>query len=388
LSLSIQSFSKIRKSGCIYVDKTRQIYDLITDRPGTYFLSRPRRFGKSLICTTLEAIFSGRRELFGEIAGRPALAINSLDWDWKEYPVIYLQLDSERKTAKAEVLEEKLKWKLGNIARSYGVEARGDDASVIFENLIEDLYYRFDECRVVVLIDEYDHPMISSLHDADKYDQMREILKDFYGVLKGCDEYLRFVFFTGVTKFSKVGVFTGLNQPIDLTLQPEYAAICGITQEELEANFGPEIDAVIQQKGRKRESYLEDVCNYYGGYRFSKEPICVYNLCGLLEHFTTHGAFFDCWYEIGTPSFLVDLVKRQTIDIRGAAGKVCKRRDFDKWDPFGEDQPAAPVLYQTGYLTISDHDSETDTFRLDYPNTEVRTAFTESLLPKHYHRPR
>jgi hypothetical protein len=216
LPIGIQSFPYIRKAGHVYVDKTRLAYNLIKGSGKVFFLSRPRRFGKSLFSSTIGAIFSGHRELFGEIAGMPALAINSLDWDWKTHPVIYIPLNSNDEEGGEEydalkVLRTELSSELEVNAKKYGLTLHPSNIpSIQFKQLIVDLYYRFDQQGVVVLIDEYDHPLIGSLQNPDMYDQMRKILKNFYGVLKGCDDYLRFVLFTGVSKFSKVGIFSGL----------------------------------------------------------------------------------------------------------------------------------------------------------------------------------
>ena len=258
LPLSIQSFEKLRKGGCVYVDKTAVIHKLISDIEGAFFLSRPRRFGKSLLCSTLVAIFEGNRALFGDIAGRPALTINSLDWEWKKHPVIQISLNTGNYTEGVTNLKLILGNILENNATKLDMSLRGTLVSNQLENLIMDAYRKCGE-RVVVIIDEYDKPLLSTIDFPDIHVKIREELKGFYGILKSSDEYLKFVFITGVTKFSHVSVFSDLNHLVDLTLMSEYADICGITQEELEENFDVEIGGILQDAKYTREEYFDEL---------------------------------------------------------------------------------------------------------------------------------
>jgi hypothetical protein len=377
LPVGIQDFPKIRESGCVYVDKTPQIYPLISGAPGAFFLSRPRRFGKSLLCSTLGAIFEGRRELFGEIAGRPALAMDSLDWEWKAHPVVHLDLNAGNYSEGVPVLEAVLQNKLENTARRYGVALRGQIASAQFESLIIDLHDRFNE-KAVVIIDEYDKPLTGTLDEREIHIQMRSLLKGFYGVLKSSDAHLRFIFLTGVSKFSQVSVFSDLNQLSDLTFNPRYADLCGLTQEELEANFEPEIEGVLEKTGRDRVEYMDKLRRFYNGYRFTENPLTVYNPFGMLNHFYEGGKFSDYWYGSATPSFLVDLLKTHNINLLDLGKMYAEPWDFGKFDI--DNIEAAPLLYQTGYLTITDYDEGRQRFTLDYPNEEVHAAFAHSLV--------
>jgi len=350
---------------------------MVSGSGGAFFLSRPRRFGKSLLCSTLGEIFRGRRELFGEIAGQSALAINSLEWEWKKYPVIRLDLNPGNYLGGIVVLNSLLRNELDNIAIAYGLEPRGQFVSEQLSNLIQDMHRQFNE-KVVVIIDEYDKPLLGTIDNDELHITMRNELKGFYGVLKSCDEYLRFVFLTGVTKFSHVSIFSDLNHLVDLTLDPRYADICGITQEEIEQNFEPEIQAVLEDSGMSREGYFEKLRRFYNGYRFSKKRLSVYNPFGLLNHFDKSGDFLPYWYETGTPTFLINLIIRQKINIIGLTNMQVEYEDFRKYDI--ETMRAEPLLYQSGYLTISDYDDETNQFILDYPNDEVRSCFAKELL--------
>ncbi|MCL2879174.1 MAG: ATP-binding protein [Treponema sp.] len=384
LPIGIQDFISIREDGFIYVDKTAEIHQLISGSGRAFFLSRPRRFGKSLLCSTLEAIFEGRRDLFGEMAGRPALAINSLEWEWKKHPIIRLDLNPGNYLQGMAVLASTLNNALNNIARSYNMELRGQYAAVQFSNLIQDLHEQFKE-KVVVLVDEYDKPLLSTMEAADLHIEMRNELKGFYGVLKSSDKDLQFVFLTGVTKFSHVSVFSDLNHLVDLSLDSRYADICGLTQEEVEQNFGPEIETILNETNLSREDYLDKLRRYYNGYRFSEKLLTVYNPFGLLNHFDKNGKFLPYWYESGTPTFLINLIIKQKINIVNLNNMRVGYEEFQKYDI--ENMRAEPVLYQSGYLTIADYDAERNRFILDYPNEEVRTSFASSLVRQYLQAP-
>ena len=379
LPIGMQDFASLRSDGCCYVDKTSLIHRLITSSGMAFFLSRPRRFGKSLLCSTIRAVFEGRRELFGEIAGFPALAINSLDWDWKKRPVIRLDLNAGSYSSGVKGLHSALSRELKREAGKQGIILDDDDCINQFAALVEKSCNKAGE-KAVVIIDEYDKPMLSTIDEPDPHVKIRNELKGFYGLLKSYDEYLKFVFLTGVTKFSHVSVFSDLNHLIDLTLNPDYADICGITQEELEAGFVPEIEAILEKTGKSREGYLEELRRFYNGYRFSKKPLKVYNPFGLLNHFE-NGNFSPYWYETGTPTFLTKLIAGQKINVLDLSGMQVVDSDFRKYDI--ENMRAEPLLYQSGYLTIKDCDEEFDLYTLDFPNVEVRSCFANSLLKQY-----
>jgi hypothetical protein len=380
LPIGIQDFADIRERGFCYVDKTALIHQLITGSGKPFFLSRPRRFGKSLLCSTLRAVFEGRRELFGEIAGREALAINSLDWEWKKHPVIRLDLNAGVYSNGVEALHKALAAELKVYYEEFGIEREDEDIVSQFKYLIRKAHEKIGE-KVVVIIDEYDKPLIETIDQPETHVLIRKELKGFYGVLKSYDEYLRLVFITGVTKFSHVSVFSDLNQLTDLTLNSDYAAICGLTQEEIEQNFEPEIDAILKKTGKGRKEYLEELRGYYNGYRFSEEPLTVYNPFGMLQHFEKKGKFKPYWYETATPTFLVKLIVEKKINILNLTSMQVSDEDFRKYDI--ENMRAEPLLYQTGYLTITDYDEEADLYTLDFPNIEVHSSFTKSLLDQY-----
>jgi len=380
LPVGIQDFPKIRERGFVYVDKTARIYELLTGSGEAFFLSRPRRFGKSLLCSTLGAIFEGRRELFGEIAGRPALAIDGLDWEWKKHPVIRIDLSAGSYNNGVKTLNSNLYAEMREAAKIYGVKLdRTDSPASQFKNLIAEACEKTGE-KAVVIIDEYDSPLTGTLTKRDVHIELREELRGFYSVLKSCDAHLRFIFLTGISKFSQVSVFSALNQLSDLTLDPRYADICGLTQEELEVNFGPEIDGVLESTGRNREEYIDRLRRFYNGYRFSKNPLTVYNPFGILNHFEQNGDFRPYWYRSGTPTLLTDLINSQNIDLTNLNNMQVGYDDFDAFDI--EEMEPAPLLYQTGYLTITDYDEKEECLTLDYPNIEVRSAFAKSLATR------
>ena len=383
LPIGIQDFAKIREGGHIYVDKTVSIHKLITGSAGAFFLSRPRRFGKSLLCSTLEAIFEGRRDLFGEMAGYPALAINSLDWEWKKHPVIKLDLNAGVFSNGVEALHSTLFRELKKEAGKLGVIIDEKDCISQFAGLIEKSCIITGE-KAVVIIDEYDKPLLETIDDPYLHDKIRKELKGFYGILKSYDKYLRFVFITGVTKFSHVSVFSDLNQLSDLTLNQSYTDICGLTQDELEIVFEPEIKKILDINGISKNKYIDELRNYYNGYRFSEKSLTVYNPFGLLQHFNEDGKFRPYWYETGTPTFLINLIKKQKINILNLNNYKISFDSLYKYDI--ENLDALPVLYQSGYLTISDYDEEHDQFILDYPNLEVSSSFAKSLI-KQYLQP-
>ena len=384
LPIGIQDFVSIREDGFVYVDKTARIHELISGSGRAFFLSRPRRFGKSLLCSTLEAIFEGRRELFDEIADRPALAINSLDWEWKKHPVIKLDLNAGVYSNGIEALHSVLSYDLQIEAKKHGIILDSTNIISQFKQLIQEASEKTGE-KTVVIIDEYDKPLLETMTDKALHLAIRNELKGFYGVLKSSDKYLRFVFLTGVTKFAQVSIFSDLNHLVDLTLNPQYADLCGLTEEEVEHNFEPEIAKVLEESGRNREEYLENLRSYYNGYCFAKNQLKVYNPFGLLLHFFNQGDFMPYWYETGTPTFLIDLITRQEIDIANLNKMQIRYEAFRKYDI--ENMDALPILYQSGYLTITDYDEEDNSYTLDYPNIEVRSSFAKSLLEQYLKTP-
>jgi hypothetical protein len=370
LPIGEQDFAKIRRTGALYVDKTARIHDLLTGSGSQFFLSRPRRFGKSLLCSTLGALFAGKRELF------TWQAIDGLEWDWTAHPVIHIDLNAADYARGMSELDARLGGALDDAARDCGVPLRGESNAARFSGLIRDSAEKMG-APAAVIIDEYDKPLIATLEDRDSHGKMLSALKAFYGVLKSADQYLQFVFLTGVTKFSHVSVFSDLNHLTDISLFPQYADLCGITQKELEHDFAPEIDAVIAENGLERQDYLDKLKRFYNGYRFSRKPLTVYNPYGLLKHFNEEGQFVSYWFASGTPTFLVNLIQNQHLDITQLENYTIGQDAFAKFDL--ESLEAVPVLFQAGYLTITDYDREFGRFTLDYPNEEVRSGFAQCL---------
>jgi hypothetical protein len=384
LPIGIQDFPKMREMGCCYVDKTERIHQLITSSAIVYFLSRPRRFGKSLLCSTLGAIFENRRELFGEMAGKPALAINSLNWEWKKYPVIRLDLSGEDYSNGVQALHDLLNDSLKRQAKHLKIKHTKGSPITQFKSLISDAYDKYGE-KVVIIIDEYDKPLLDTLEYPEIHKQLRSQLKGLYGVLKSFDQYLRFVFLTSISKFSQVSIFSDLNNIVDLTFDEKYADICGWTEEELFENFKLHIDNIVAQRNDMRESYLKELRNFYNGYRFTEKELKVYNPFGMLKHLNSNGKFLSYWYETGTPTFLVKLIMQRKMDITQIDNMTLPYIAFQKFDL--ENMDPKVMLYQTGYLTIVDYDPVGPVFTLEYPNEEVRSSFMISLSDLYLNSP-
>jgi hypothetical protein len=376
LPIGIQDFVKIREDGYVYVDKTASIHKLLTGSGETFFLSRPRRFGKSLLCSTLAAILEGRRELFS------GLAIDGLAWEWQKHPVIRIDLNPGRYEAGVKNLDVQIHTALSDAAESEGLRLYGKTLEAQFGNLIKNMCNQRGQ-KTAVIIDEYDKPLLSAIDNRELHKKMRIALKGFYAVLKSYDRYLRFVFLTGVTKFSQVSIFSELNNLIDISLSPDYCDICGITHEELEADFQPEIDEIAQYKGFDRSEYLTKLKRFYNGYRFSKNPATVYNTIGLLYHFSNRGEFETYWFSTGTPTFLIKLMEEQKVDILGLENMSMTFAELQKFNV--DNMNSVAILYQSGYLTIVDYNNEFGEYILDYPNEEVRSAFANALLEHYIH---
>ncbi|MDR3341402.1 MAG: ATP-binding protein [Treponema sp.] len=375
LPIGIQDFKDIRDSGYVYVDKTAYIYKMVSEgKP--YFLARPRRFGKSLFASTLKYYFEGRKELFEGIAGQSSLAIASLEKDWTVYPVLHFDL-----TGHSYMERSDLKSRLGANLRLYeeqwGRDAEEDTPSDRFSGLIRRTYTATGQ-RVVVIIDEYDKPLVDTLEKPALHAEMHEQLQGFYSVLKATDQWLRFVFITGVTKFSKVSIFSTLNQLSDISLDDNYSGICGISETELLANFEPELRRLGEKQGLSYDETVAEMHKRYNGYHFSK------NSEGVFNPFSTLKTFFDSdfsyyWSQSGIPTFLVAILKKTGADLRKLSGGIIiNRQAIDDYRP--ENADITPLLYQTGYLTIKGYEHRYDRFILGFPNEEVKYSFLTELL--------
>ncbi len=371
LPVGIQSFKDLREGNYLYIDKTEYIYELVKYPHGVYFLSRPRRFGKSLLISTLNEIFLGNKELF------KGLWIYNSNYNWEKYPVIRIDF-SKMKAETKEELKELINLTLKKIAQSYEIELEAQLYIARLDELIYKLSRKYNK-HIVILIDEYDKPILDHIDNVERAVEMREILKGFYTVIKGSDEYIRFVLLTGVSKFSKAGVFSGLNNLEDITMTEKFNTILGITEEELEKYFGEYIDELSRKEGISREATLNEIREWYNGYCFSRNCERVYNPFSILRLFKDRN-FTNYWFETGTPSFLINLLKNKNFNITRIPLKVVETSftvyEVDKLE-------VVPLLFQTGYLTIAGYDKEYGEYVLDYPNREVKKSFTEILLKEY-----
>ncbi len=368
LPVGIQTFRNLIEGGYLYIDKTQYLYNLVLNSKGAYFLSRPRRFGKSLMLSTLEEIFLGNKELFKD------LWIYKADFPWIKHPVIRMDF-SKQKATSVEALTEFIHNELNDIAQSYGVTLERTYYYEKFQELIKKLS---QHGKVVILIDEYDKPIIDHLEDTDKAIEMREIMKGFFTVLKGNDEFIRFLLLTGVSKFSKAGVFSNLNHLADISLRDPYSSLLGITESELLFYFPEYINEVSLIEKLTMEETITKIRQFYNGYQFSAYGTTVYNPFSTLLLFDSK-SFTHHWFETGTPEFLIKLILKKNYDILEIPLQV-EEMAFSTYDI--EDLSLTPLLFQTGYLTIKAYDRDLLVYTLDYPNFEVRQAFSNFLLKK------
>ncbi len=374
LPIGIQDFESIRKDGYLYVDKTRYIYELVHGgKP--YFLSRPRRFGKSLFLSTLRAYFEGKKELF------EGLKIEELERDntdaWQEYPVFYIDFnknDFKSNNALEVVLDAHLKeWE-----SNYGDEESDSALPIRFQYLIKKAAETTGK-NAVVLVDEYDKPLLEGA-DVEMIEHNKAVFKGFFSTLKSYDRYLKFVFITGVTKFSKVSIFSDLNQLNDISLDQKYSGICGITETELVNCFAPEIQALADNNQLSKESCLAELKKMYDGYHFHHNCEGVYNPFSLLSAFDKM-EFGMYWFSTGTPTFLIDKLKESGFDAKQITEGELYANENILTDYRYDNPNPIPLFYQTGYLTIIGYDKKYMSYQLDYPNDEVKYGFLNSLAP-------
>lgn len=367
--IGIQTFSEIRKEGYIYVDKTEYIWNLANCYKYV-FMSRPRRFGKSLFVSTLDAYFRGQRELF------QGLAIEKFENDWTEYPVIHLDFSAEDYSMDVN-LDKRLNLLITEMESVYGKPAQAEDTiSSRFRGVIRRATDKTGQ-KVVVLIDEYDKPLLGSLHEQDRHERMRSKLQGFYSVLKECDPYIRFVLITGVTKFAHVSIFSGLNNMKDISLLPKFNAICGITEKELSDNFQSSLATFAEDNGITLEKTRSIIKANYDGYHFSiKLQEDVYNPFSMISAFDESNVS-DYWFSTGTPSYIPTLLRKNAYPLEDLEGtRRTKSQLTDMADP---DLDIVPMLFQSGYLTIKGWIPTTQQYVLGFPNEEVRKGFWDSL---------
>lgn len=367
--IGIQNFEKIRNDGYLYIDKTALMYQMV--KTGSYyFLSRPRRFGKSLLISTLEAYFQGKKELF------TGLAVERLEKDWIKYPILHLDLNIEKYDT-PESLDNILEKSLTAWEKLYGAEPSERSFSLRFAGIIERACKQAGQ-RVVILVDEYDKPMLQAISNEKLQKQFRDTLKPFYGALKTMDGYIKFAFLTGVTKFGKVSVFSDLNNLDDISMRKDYVEICGVSDQELHENLDIELHEFAETQDLSYDKLCTKLKEYYDGYHFTHNSIGIYNPFSLLNAFK-YKEFGSYWFETGTPTYLVKLLKKHHYDLERMAHEETDAQVLNSID--SESTNPIPVIYQSGYLTIKGYDERFGIYRLGFPNREVEEGFIRFLLP-------
>ena len=366
--IGIQNFEKLRKEGYFYIDKTALIYKMV--KTGSYyFLSRPRRFGKSLLVSTLEAYFQGKKELFA------GLAIEKLEKDWIKYPILHLDLNIEKYDT-PESLDNILNDNLEYWESQYGTRPSETSFSLRFAGIIQRACEKTGR-RVVVLVDEYDKPMLQAIGNENLQKQYRDTLKPFYGALKTMDGCIKFALLTGVTKFGKVS-FSDLNNLDDISMWNEYVELCGVSEREIHENLEAELHEFASVRGMTYEKLCDELRVCYDGYHFTHDSIGMYNPFSLLNAFKRN-EFGSYWFETGTPTYLVRLLQKHHYDLERMAHEETDAQVLNSID--SESTNPIPVIYQSGYLTIKGYDEEFGIYRLGFPNREVEEGFIRFLLP-------
>ena len=370
--IGIQTFERIRKEDRLYIDKTEYVYKM-THTDSTYiFLGRPRRFGKSLLVTTLQSYFEGKKDLF------KGLAIENLEKDWTEYPVLHFDMSGGKHMEK-EQLERYLAFILENEEKKWGITHPQIDANNRLMALIDTAYKKSGK-QVVVLIDEYDAPMLDVAHEKEQLDVLRNVMRNFYSPLKYSEAKLRFVFLTGITKFSQVSIFSELNNITNISMDDDYAGVCGITKEELVTQMAEDIKELSQKRRMSTEDVIEKLKENYDGYHFSAFSPDVFNPFSVLNCFSK-GKFEAYWFSSGTPTYLIDMMRKFNVRPVDMGKIYAKSSAFDS--PTEDMKAITPLLYQSGYLTIKDYDELADLYTLDLPNKEIKVGLFESLLPNY-----
>ncbi len=371
--VGIQTFSKIREGDYLYIDKTEYVYRMTHTNSVYMFLSRPRRFGKSLLTSTLHAYFEGRKELF------EGLAIERLETEWTQYPVLHFDMSLGKHMDK-EALTRYLHNSLQNNEIRLGIAAReAQDTNIRLTNLIMDAYAKYGR-QVVVLIDEYDAPVLDVVHEDRDLPALRNVMRNFYSPLKACDPYLRYVFLTGITKFSQLSIFSELNNIDNISMDNGYAAICGITEDEMRTQMDADLDVFADKLDTTKENLLDKLKSYYDGYHFTWPSPDIYNPFSLMSAFGK-GEMNAYWFGSGTPTYLIEMLKKYHTPPTEIGREEVALEDFDV--PIERATNYMPLLYQAGYLTIKGKDTEFGSYILDLPNKEVRLGLMSSLVPSY-----
>ena len=368
--VGIQTFERIRKENKLYIDKTEYVYRMTHSGGCYFFLSRPRRFGKSLLVSTFESYFSGKKELF------EGLAIEKLEQEWMEYPVLHFDMSGGKHMEK-EQLEDYLSNRLEAEERKWGITHSKRGVNDRLTELITTAY-EISGKQVVVLIDEYDAPMLDVAHERKTLDELRNVMRNFYSPLKMCEPMLRFVFLTGITKFSQVSIFSELNNIKNISLDDEYAGVCGITKEELLTQMSEDIDVLAEALEMTREETIAKLKENYDGYHFSPASPDVFNPYSLLNCFDDKN-FGAYWFSSGTPTYLINMLRKFKVLPAKIGRSLARSSAFDA--PTENLKTITPLLYQSGYITIKGYDKMSQLFTLDLPNKEIKVGLFESLLP-------
>lgn len=370
--LGIQTFSEIRNRNMLYVDKTAYVYRLASSGK-FFFLSRPRRFGKSLLVSTFQSYFEGKKELF------KGLAIEQLEHEWNEYPVLHFDMSGGKHMNK-EQLNRYLLYILKSNEERFGVNTDSTDPNIRLSNLINSIYQQTGK-QVVVLIDEYDAPLLDVVHHEEYLGALRQIMRNFFSPLKLSEPYLRFVFITGITKFSQLSIFSELNNIKNISMDEPYAGICGITKDELLTQMSNDIDMLAAKLSLTREETINQLKENYDGYHFTIPGPDVFNPYSLLNCFAD-GKLNAYWFASGTPTYLIEMMRKFDMMPANIGQDIeADKGDFDA--PTETLTTIMPLLYQSGYLTIKKYTPETDLYTLGIPNKEIRVGLFRNLLP-HY----
>lgn len=370
--IGIQNFESLLADGYVYVDKTAFIYQMVS-RGRYYFLSRPRRFGKSLLVSTIRAYFEGKRHLF------EGLALEKLEKEWTAYPIFYIDFNTGKYT-ESNGLVSRLNNTISEWENTYGKNETEDSLGVRFAGVIQRAHEKTGK-RVVILVDEYDKSLLQAIDNNELQDEHRATLKDFYSVLKSQDEHIKFAFLTGVTKFSKVSVFSDLNKLQDISMDRRFSSICGIDEQELHSYFDNEIRVLSEAQNITYKQTREKLREKYDGYHFEIDTPGIYNPFSLLNTFEKK-QFRNYWFETGTPTFLVELMKKCDFDLNNLTDVQLLTEELRSID--NKDRNPIPIIFQSGYLTIKSYNERFKTYQLGYPNEEVESAFVNFLLPHYF----
>lgn len=377
LPVGIQEFEKLRNDGYVYLDKTPLIWKMV-DEGCYYFLSRPRRFGKSLLMSTIKAFFEGKKHLFDGTVGNPLFIATSeeVKWDWEPHPIMHLDLNSQ-KYQSPDAVEHMLDEFLSKQEALYGKCEYERGLGLRFQGVINRAYQQTGQ-RVVILIDEYDKPLLQAIGNKELQDEYRNTLKPFYGALKTMDGCIQFALLTGVTKFGKVSVFSDLNNLEDISMSPRFAEICGITEVELTTQLKPHIELLAQNNELTYNQAVEKLRLHYDGYHFLENTVGMYNPFSVLNTLKNR-IFKSYWFETGTPTYLATLLVRHNYNLDHMENAEVDADVLNSVD--SESTNPIPVIYQSGYLTIKGYDKEFDLYRLGFPNKEVQDGFVKFLIP-------